>query len=143
MARIKLELPDTFPFTTEIPIRIGDINYGNHLGNDALLSLIHEARVHFLKHWGYSELNIEGAGIIMNDAALVYRAEALYGEILRFEIAAVDFHRFGCDLVYRISSVGSGKEIARAKTGIVFFNYAEKKLVEVSAKFGSLFSSAS
>jgi 4-hydroxybenzoyl-CoA thioesterase len=76
----------------------------------------------------------------------LYRAEAFYGEILRFDVSAVDFHRFGCDLVYRISNKDSvedsarrGKEVARAKTGIVFFNYAEKKMVEVSIKFRSLF----
>jgi hypothetical protein len=45
-----------------------DINYGGHLGNDAVLSLVHEARVRFLKQQGYTENNIEGAGIIMADA---------------------------------------------------------------------------
>jgi len=45
MARIKIEIPDKFIYKTEIPIRITDINYGGHLGNDSLLSIIHEARV--------------------------------------------------------------------------------------------------
>ena len=45
MARVEIELPEQFPFATEIPIRISDINYGNHLGNDAVLSLAQEARV--------------------------------------------------------------------------------------------------
>ncbi len=139
MARIKIELPAVVHFTTEIPVRIGDINYGNHLGNDALLSLIHEARVQFLKHFGYSELDIEGASIIMNDVAIVYKSEAFYGDILRFDISVVDFHRFGCDLVYRITNEESHKEVARAKTGIVFYNFGEMKLVEVPEKFAALF----
>jgi len=64
--------------------------------------------VRFLNHFGYSELNIERAGVIMNDVAIVYKAEAFYGDTLKFEISAVDFHRFGCDLVYRISNKSSG-----------------------------------
>ena len=31
MARISVDLPEHFPFEMEIPIRIGDINYGGHL----------------------------------------------------------------------------------------------------------------
>ena len=65
MPRIKIKLPEKFIFRTEIPIRITDINYGGHLGNDSLLSIIHEARVRFLKSLGYSESNVEGVGIIM------------------------------------------------------------------------------
>ncbi len=44
MPRVELELPERFQFVTEIPLRITDINYGGHLGNDALLSLLHEAQ---------------------------------------------------------------------------------------------------
>ena len=49
MARVKLQLPANFLFSTEIPIRISDINYGGHLGNDAVLSIVHEARIQFLQ----------------------------------------------------------------------------------------------
>ncbi len=142
MARLKLDRPRVVHFSTEIPIRISDINYGNHLGNDALLSLVHEARVRFFKQYNYSELNVDGAAIIMSDVAIVYKSEAFYGETLRFDIAAVDFHRFGCDLVYGIANRESGKEVARAKTGIVFFDYAKKQLIAVPEKFQSLFSSS-
>ena len=71
--RIQLQLPDTFTFQTEIPVRITDINYGNHLGNDAILSMMHEVRVQFLQNLGYSELEMEGAGLIMSDTAIIYK----------------------------------------------------------------------
>ena len=61
MARIKIDLPDNFSFTTSIPIRITDVNYGGHVGNDTILSLIHEARMQFLKQLGYSELEFAGS----------------------------------------------------------------------------------
>ena len=59
-------------YETEIPIRISDVNYGGHLGNDAVLSLAHEARVRFLALRGFSEKDVEGVGIMMVDAAVVY-----------------------------------------------------------------------
>ena len=49
MARVKLEVPSTFSFQTTIPIRITDVNYGGHVGNDSILSILHEIRIQFLK----------------------------------------------------------------------------------------------
>ena len=137
MPRIKIELPEKFLFKTEIPVRITDINYGGHLGNDSLLSIIHEARVKFLKHLGYTEIDVEGSGIIMTDAAIQYKAESFYGDELLIEVGVMDFSKIGCDIVYRITNKNSTKEIALAKTGIVFFDYKNKKVVAVPDKFKS------
>lgn len=70
MAKIKIELPNRFSFSTLIPVRITDINYGGHVGNDTVLSILHEARVQFLNHFGYQELNESGVGLIMKDVAI-------------------------------------------------------------------------
>ena len=135
MARIKIEIPDKFIYKTEIPIRITDINYGGHLGNDSLLSIIHEARVRFLNHIGYSESNVEGNGIIMIDAAVQYKSEGFYGDELIIEIAVTDFSGIGCDFIYKVINKNSNKEIAVAKTGIVFFNYEKRKPAPVPPEF--------
>ena len=135
MARIKIELPKKFIFKTEIPIRITDINYGGHLGNDSLLSIVHEARVKFLTHLNYSESNVEGVGIIMTDAAVQYKSEGFYGDELSIDIAVTDFTSVGCDFIYRIKNKISTKEIAIAKTGIVFFDYNKRKIAPVPVKF--------
>ena len=139
MPRAKIDLPETFPFVTEIPVRITDLNYGNHLGNDTLLSLVHEARVRFLKHYGYSEMDVEGTGIIMADAVVVYKAQAFYGDVLRFEVTANDFSANACDLLYRITHQESGREVARVKTRIVFYDYQAQRTVRVPEKFRQLF----
>jgi len=135
MSRIKIEIPDRYIFKTEIPIRITDINYGGHLGNDSLLSIIHEARVRFLNHFGYSESNVEGVGIIMIDAAVQYKSEGFYGDNLLIEISVDDFSGIGCDFIYSISNKESKKEIAVAKTGIVFFDYEKRKTAPVPSAF--------
>ena len=140
MARIKLQLPDRNHFITEIPVRIADINYGGHIGNDSVLSLMHEARVQFLHHFGYREQDVDGAGIIMVDAVINYKAEGFYGMTLRIEVAVAEIESHGCDLYYRLSDVSTGKEIARAKTGIVFFDYETKKPMPTPDRFRDLFS---
>ena len=60
MGRIKLDLPSNFNYQTNIKVRISDINYGGHLGNDSILSIIHESRVRFLNEYGFSEKDILG-----------------------------------------------------------------------------------
>ncbi|MFB9865455.1 acyl-CoA thioesterase [Rufibacter immobilis] len=127
MARIKIDLPASFSFQTELPIRITDLNYGGHLGNDALLSLLHEARVQFLKEHGYSELDFGGAGLIMADVGIVYKGEGFYGDVLTVQVQATEFHKYGFDLVYRLANQ-NGKEIAHAKTGMLCFDYSARKL---------------
>ncbi len=139
MPRIKLDLPTNFHFTTEISIRISDINYGGHLGNDSILSILHDSRVRFLMEHGYSEFNVEGVGIIMTDSAIVYKSEAFYGESLRIQIAVQDFSKYGCDIYYLVRERESGREIVQAKTGIAFFNYEERKLAAVPEKFQQQF----
>lgn len=127
MPRIQIDLPERFIFATEIPICIGHINYGNHLDNVALLGIVAEGRVRFLKSMGYSEMNTEGFGLIVADAALQYRSEAFHGEVLVAEFAVDDFNKYGCDFVWRLSERESGREVARGKHGIMFFDYQARK----------------
>ena len=138
MAKVKIELPEKFIFKTEIPIRINDINYGGHLGNDAVLSIAHEARLRFLKQHNFAELNAGGAGIIMVDAAIQYKTEGFYGDIILVEIAVTDITGVGCDFVYRCTNKNTGTVIAVVKTGIVFFDYDKKKVVSVPEKFKTI-----
>ncbi|HEY6897971.1 MAG TPA: thioesterase family protein [Rhodocyclaceae bacterium] len=135
MARIIIELPEHFVFSTEIEVYIGHINYGNHLDNALLLGLVSEARVRFFKSLGYRELDVEGVGIIVADAAVQYKAEAFHGDKLKFEMAAADFNKYGCDLVWRACKAASGDEVARGKTGIVFFDYTARKMAPVPEAF--------
>lgn len=135
MARIKLTLPEGFSFTTDIPVRITDINYGGHLGNDSVFALIHEARVRYLKKQGYSELDICGVGLIQSDAVIVFRSEAFYGDIITVDVTVDEFSATGCDFFFLLKNKETDKEVARAKTGIAFFDYQKKKPVKVPEEF--------
>ena len=135
MARIELNLPENFSFSTDVRVRISDINYGNHLGNDALLSLVHEARLQFLQSRGFSELDIDGCGLILTDAVIVYKSQGFHGDLLTILAAVGDFNKYGCDFFYKVIRKNGGKEVARAKTGVVFFDYNRQKMVPVPAAF--------
>ena len=138
MARVRIEFPKEFIFKTEIPIRIDDINYDGHLGNDAVLSIAHEARLRFLKHYNFTELNVGGTGILMVDAAVQYKAEGLHGDIILVEIAVTDITGVGCDIVYRCTNKNTGAVITIVKTGIVFYDYDRKKVVSIPERFISV-----
>ena len=100
-----------------------------------MLSLVSEARVRFLKSMGYSELNVEGVGIVVTDVMAQYRAEAFHGETMRVEMAAGDFNKYGCDFFWRMSDLASGREVARGKHGILFLDYSVKKPVSAPPAF--------
>ena len=133
MARIKLALPETFSFTTTLPVRITDLNYGGHVGNDTILTLLHEARVQYLKHLGYSELDLAGVSLIMADVAIEFKAELFYGDVLQASVTAAEFTRAGFELYYKLFVQKEGKEvnIALAKTGMVCFNYNTRKVTAI------------
>ena len=137
MPRVKIDLPENPVFRAVVPVRITDINYGGHVGNDSLLSLLHEARVQFLSHCSFSEHDVGGRGIIMSDAILVYKAEIFYGTTLAIDIGVTDVQAHGADITYRI--MNGEQEVARAKTGIVFFDYEKKKIAKTPQEFITLF----
>jgi len=60
--------------------------------------MIQEARLQFYKHYGYSEINVEGMGTIMVDAAIEYKLELFYGDEIEISVAAENIARNGFDI---------------------------------------------
>jgi acyl-CoA thioester hydrolase len=135
MARIHIELPEQFAFSTDIALYGSHMNYGGHLDNALLLTVVSEARVRFFKSLGYTELDVDGVGIVVSDAALQYRSEAFHGEVMVVRMTASDFGSKGCDLLWCMNEQLSQREVARGKTGIVFFDYSTRKTAPVPSAF--------
>lgn len=133
MARLSIELPETFTFITELPVRVSDLNYGNHVGHDSILTIMQEVRVEFYRKLGFkNELSFEGSvGQVIADAAIVYKSESFMGDVLICQIAVSNFTKYGFDILYLITNKATGKEIARGKTGIVCFDYDKRKIASV------------
>jgi len=136
MARIKIELPNSFPFSCQIPVRITDINYGGHAGNDTVLSIIHEARMQYLKSMGYSEMEFAGVGMIMSNVAIEFKSELFYGDLIIASVVAGEVSRIGFDLLYKLETLRPANSdrkvlVAAAKTGMICYDYEKKKIVSV------------
>jgi len=76
-----------------------------------------------------------GSGIIMVDAAVQYKAEGLYGDVLTIDVGVKDITKTGCDIVYQLTNKETEKVIAIVKTGIVFFDYKTRKVVPIPEEF--------
>jgi acyl-CoA thioester hydrolase len=131
MGRVEIELPENFPFAVELEVRVSDLNYGNHLGNDAVLALLHEARRRYFRALGSDEIGADGTGFVVADSAVIYRAQAFYADRLRIEVAAGDFGSRSCAFFFRATAVSDGRVVAEARTGMVSFDFKAQKAVTI------------
>ncbi len=140
MARLELSLPDQFIYSTELMVRVNDLNYGAHVGNDNMLVLMQQARINFYRENGFKdEVSFEGSiGQVISDALVIYKAEAFLGDVLCIQIAITDINKYGFDMLYKVTNTLTGKEIARAKTGIVCFDYSNRKVAAIPEKLRAI-----
>ena len=133
MARVKIPVPSGFHFNTTIPVRISDINYGGHLGNDSVISLVHEARMQYLQQHGFTELAFGGVGLIMADLAVEFKAEGFYGDQIQVAVTSTEFTRVGFDIIYELSKEAAGKKliVALVKTGMICYDYGARKVASL------------
>ena len=131
--RVQISLPDSFLYSTDITVRSSDLNYGAHVGHDRMLTLIQDARVMMYRSFGYGdERSFEGSvGQVIADAAVQYKSECFLGDVLFIEIGIGASGRSGFDMLYRVTNRTTGKEAAIAKTGIVCFDYAKRKVAAI------------
>lgn len=142
MEKVKIILPADKPdFECLITVRVSDINYGNHVGNDSLVSFLHEARVQFLAHMGYTEFDIEGLGLIQADLMVRYKNEAFLGDKLSCKIFFVNFSARSFDMICAITTERNHQKItiAEAKVGLVCYNYQTKSIAHLPAPFTNRF----
>jgi acyl-CoA thioester hydrolase len=133
MARIKLDIPEKMIGSFKVPVRITDVNYGNHVGNDAFVSIIHEARMQWLRQYDYTELNIETVGLIMSDLVVEFKHEAFYGDQVNVKLFVGELSRVAFELYYQLYATRNGESIllANAKTGMICYDYASKKVAMI------------
>lgn len=128
------ELTDII-FNTELDVRIYDLNYGQHLGHDSLISLLHEARVKFLKSHGYTEFDICGLGILISNLVVNYLGESFYSDKLEINIGIGEINKTRMDSMYQVIASERNKEIARALTTLTFYDYRIRKVARIPKEF--------
>ena len=136
MARLHLELPeDQFYFTTQLTVRVTDINSGKHLANDSMISMISEARARFLYQFGIEDASANNVGTMVTDLATTYRREAFARETLVFEVGLMDLNKYGGDIIFRITKLDTEELVALAKSGFVFYNFLAGKVTPMPEDF--------
>ena len=143
MARVKITLPEHEIAAVQIPVRITDINYGNHVGNDSFVAIIHEARVQWLKQNGFTEINIGGGtGLIMSDLEIMFRNESFYGDEIVVKLFAGVITSISFELFYQLTAIRNNNPIvlAIAKTGMVCYDYTNKKVASMTNELEKLLS---
>jgi acyl-CoA thioesterase FadM len=135
MPRIKLNEQQEYAFHHTLMLEPRDINYGGHLGNDALVSIVGSARVNMFRSMRFSEMDLGDGetGIIMSDLAVNYRSEAFMFDELMIDTHVGEISRSSFRLFHRIKR--DHTVIALAETGITAFNYALRKIMPIPEAF--------
>jgi acyl-CoA thioester hydrolase len=133
MSRVKIIIPENKIASFTIPVRISDVNYGNHVGNDSIISIIHEARVQWLNQYNFTELNIDGIGLIMSDLEIEFKKESFYGDIIEVQLSIGEVSKVRFELYYQLNTKNYDESVilAIAKTGMVCYNYLNKKIAAI------------
>jgi acyl-CoA thioesterase FadM len=119
MARVQLELPEQFFYSTTMQVRYTDINTSGHVGNDQMISLLSSARYSFFQFLGIGEGNFDDHQLVVTDLVTSYRAESFAEDTLRFELGFMDFNKYGGDIIFRVTK-DNNRLVTLAKTGFVF-----------------------
>ena len=123
-------------FTTELTVRVTDINYGGHLGTDRVLALFHEARVRFLKALELSEKDIgDGVSLTQTEALVQYKGEAFLGDSLTCVVWIDQFGGIRFRMCYELLQAVTGKLIASGYTDLAGFDYRTHKLKRLPLSF--------
>ncbi|MBN2088985.1 acyl-CoA thioesterase [candidate division KSB1 bacterium] len=129
-------MSDNFKFQTSFTVRIGDINYGGHQGNDKFLLLFQDARIRFLATIGFSEANIgDQIGLIMNEAHIRYLAEVFLGDELIVSVRITDLTDIRFKFEYEVERTSDHKIVATGHTVMVAFNYEKRKIAKIPDVF--------
>jgi acyl-CoA thioester hydrolase len=118
-----------------IEVRVGDINYGGHMGNDKALLVFHDARIRYLESLGFSEHEIGGAAIIMRDAHVAFRKEVFLHDILLVDVGIDDVTATSFNMLYTVRRESDDAVVFTGSTGLVAFNYDTRKPVKVPDVF--------
>jgi len=136
MARIRIDLPDTFLFQRDFRVPAELVNSAEHMGGEHMLAIAIETKGEFIKSLGYNgSLDVEGLGLIMADTGVVYFAESDLDDLLRIDVGLSNIANKSAEFIYRVTNVTKGCEAARVKFGILFFDYKAKKAEAIPASF--------
>lgn len=128
--RVEIEYPEKTVFSCQTRVRITDLSASGHVGFDSIVAMINDASAQFFEKRGIQR-KPGGIGTIFADLAVAYKSESFFGDTLHIDMAIGDTSRKGVDLMFRIHSTHTGKVVAFAKIGVLFFDYESRQVAPI------------
>lgn len=123
----------TFRFSIPLTVRVIDLNYANHVGYQNYFSFFQEARIAYLNQFNYSEMDIEGHGMIIGEANCRYKQELFLHDQIQVACAVTELMSKGFVMEYQISKA---KAIcATGHTKNYCYDYQTKQVIRPSKAF--------
>lgn len=132
MERVKLDFPaEAIIHRHPLTVRVTDMNYGRHLGHDALVSLLHEARIQAFAALDLQEWDMYGHPSVVADLAVQYQSEARWPDALIIETAVPEPQGKALTIYQRIRKSDSQQLVATARVNQLLIDLATGRPAEV------------
>ncbi len=132
MERVKLEFPaEAVIHRHPLTVRVTDMNYGRHLGHDALISLLHEARIQAFAALGLPEWDMHGHPSVVADLAVQYQNEARWPDALVIATAVPAPQGKALTVYQRVFHADSQQIVATARVNQLLIDLATGRPVDV------------
>jgi len=132
MERVKLDFPaEAVIHRHPLTVRVTDMNYGRHLGHDALISLLHEARIQAFAALDLPEWDMHGYPSVIADLAVQYQSEARWPDALMIATAVPEPQSKALTIYQRIYQADSQQIVATARVSQLLIDLASGRPVEV------------
>ncbi|MGM0988369.1 MAG: acyl-CoA thioesterase [Pseudomonadota bacterium] len=134
MERVRLSFPTgDVMHRHPLTVRVTDMNYGRHLGHDALVSLLHEARVAAFATRDLREWDLGGYPCVAADLAVQYQAETRWPDALVVETAIPEPGRKAIGVYHRILRERDGATVATARLNLLLVDPRDGRPVAIPA----------
>lgn len=120
-------------FSISLTVRVNDLNYANHVAHQNYFSFFQEARIAYLAQLGFSELDIDGYGMILTEATCKYKQQLWMNDTIQVgcRVSALAKKHFIMD--YQILKMDS--LCAEGRTVNLCYDYSSKKIVDLPQSF--------
>lgn len=121
-------------FKTTHNVMVYDLNYGNHLAYDSLLSILHEVRLRWLK-----SINVElmensitdSIGLLVTHLNVSYKSEARYSDKLEISMNVSNINKSRFTLNHIVLNLTTNMITSEAEIEIACFDTNIKKCVRI------------
>ncbi len=121
-------------FTLDVQMRFRDIDGMGHVNNAVFLSYMELARTHFYLKYA-NKRSLEEIDFILAHVDIDYDSPAEWGDEIQVSVWPSRIGTSSFSLSYEITAKQSGRLIARAKSVLVSYDYANRTTKPIPPEF--------